>query len=310
MKKLHLLRNNTLLTVSCIALLPSSYAVAQENPDFMGLSDDEIQILQGTQPPQPSQNRLEQPATNEPITADVVPHSGQYYDADAFVPNDSLGRQVAPREVDPRYEPGSRYVVVRKDAGSGSYAAQLTAAQRALSLGRYTSALEIYEALHQRNPNKIPVMMGLAVAQQKSGFTESAITTYEEVLKKDPNNADAMVNMLGLVGSQYPSVAFRKLATLWEKNSRNPAVAAQLGLTSAELGNVDDAVRYLGIAASMEPQNANHLYNMAVVSDRAGQPKRAIEYYQKALEIDIAHGSGRTVPRELIYDRLADLRRL
>ncbi|MEM9469749.1 MAG: tetratricopeptide repeat protein [Pseudomonadota bacterium] len=288
----------------------SVYAQATDG-EFIGLSSDEVQIIQGTNPPAPSQNTLRGTAgINNQISADTVPHSGQYYDSDAFVPDASLGRRSAPREVDPRYEPGSRYVVVRKSAGAGSYAAQLTAAQRALSLGRYTSALELYENLYQKNPNKIPVMMGLAVAQQKTGFTESAITTYEEILAKDPKNADALVNMLGLVGTQYPSVAFRKLMDVWEKNPRNAGVAAQLGLTSAELGNADDAIRYLGIAASIEPNNANHLYNMAVVSDRAGQSKMAIDYYQKALEIDIAHGAGRSIPREQVYDRLADLRRL
>lgn len=249
-------------------------------------------------------------ASEEAAKPTPVPHSGQYYDSDYIVPSASLGGAAGPREVDPKYEPGSRFVVVRKGAGPDSIQAKMVAAQRALSLGRYASALELYDQLYKKQPKDKQVLMGLAVAQQHSGFTESAIATYEELLRLDPKNTDATVNMLGLIKSQYPSVAYRKLKDLWDNNTQNPGIAAQLGLISASLGNIEDAVRYLGVAASMEPTNAQHFYNMAVVSDQAGAYRDALELYEKALEVDITYGNGRSVPREQIYDRLAYLRRL
>ena len=277
------------------------------------------QPVQSTPPAEEPSEGLS-PLTPEPqVTTSVgqldvepqqVPHSGQYYDPDSIVPSEDLKSAVGPREVDPRYELGSSFVVVRKAAGSESVQARIVAAQRALSLGRYTSALELYEQLYKKQPKNKRVLMGLAVAQQHSGFVESAIATYEELLKLDPKNTDATANMLGLVKAQYPSVAYRKLRELWEKNSQSPAIAAQLGLTSASIGNTDDAIRYLGVAASLEPQNASHYYNMAVISDQLGAHKEAVELYQKALEVDVAHGGGRSIPREQVYDRLANLRRL
>lgn len=245
-------------------------------------------------------------------TADLVPipHSGQYYDAEALVPDASIRAAIGPRQVDPRYEPASRFVVVQKGLPADSVSARLVQAQRALKLGRYSSALELYEQLYKKSPKSHQVLMGLAVAQQHNGFTESAIATYEELLAHEPNNTDAMVNMLGLLQTQYPAVAYRKLRDLWEKNSQNPGLAAQLGLTSASVGNAQDAIRYLGIAATMEPDNPSHYYNMAVVSDRSGAHKDAVDLYQKALEIDVATGSNNEIPREQIYDRLANLRRL
>lgn len=252
------------------------------------------------------------PETASQITAAPTPvkHSGQYFDSDSLSPSAARRSSPAPREVDPRYEPGSRFVVVRKGAGADSVQARIVSAQRALKLGRYASAMEMYEQLYKKAPKNKQVLMGLAVAQQESGFTDSALATYEELLRLDPKNKDATVNMLGLVKSQYPSVAFRRLKDLWEKYPQNAGVAAQLGLTSAALGNAQEAVRYLGIAASIEPNNANHFYNMAVVSDQAGAYKDAMELYQKALEVDISFGGGRTIPRDQVYDRLANLRRL
>jgi Flp pilus assembly protein TadD len=239
----------------------------------------------------------------------AIPHSGLYYDPDSLGANNPFGMNV-PRQVDPKYEPGSRFVVVEKGAGAGSTQAQLIAAQRALKLQRYASALDLFENLYKKTPNSRPVLMGLAIAQQKNGFTESAIATYEELLELDPGNTDATVNMLGLMKKRYPAVAYRRLKELWEDNAENPAIAAQLGLTSAATGNTRDAIRFLGIAASLEPNNASHFYNMAVLSDRAGATRDAIQLYQRALEVDITHGGGKTVPREEIYDRLAFLRRL
>jgi Flp pilus assembly protein TadD len=215
-----------------------------------------------------------------------------------------------PRRVDPRYEPGSRYIIVEKTAKADSRQAALVAAKRALNLGRYSSALEMFETLYKENKRDPHVLMGLAVAQQNSGFNESAIRTYEELLEISPDNVDANVNMLGLIKRQYPSVAYRRLVDLWDKNPRNAGLAAQIGLTSAELGNNDDAIHYLGVAASLEPNNANHYYNMAVIVDRAGAQKQAVQYYEKALELDATYGGSRTVPRDSIYDRLSKLRRL
>jgi len=239
-----------------------------------------------------------------------VPHSGTYYDSDSIVPDPAIGAAVGPREVDPKYEPGSQFVVVKRSAGPDTIPARIVSAQRALKLGRYSSALEMYEQLYKKVPKNKQVLMGLAVAQQQSGFTESAIATYEELLALDPKNTDATVNMLGLLKEEYPAVAYHKLKDLWDKNSQNPALAAQLGLTSASVGNAQDAIRFLGIAATLEPTNPLHFYNMAVISDRAGDVKGAVELYQKALEVDVAYGSGRSIPREEVYDRLATLRRL
>ena len=251
-------------------------------------------------------------ATDAPAAEKAAPvqHSGLYYDSDYIVPSAALAGNAGPREVDPKFEPGSRFVIVRKGAGPESTQARLVAAQRALSLGRYTSALELYEGLYRKEPKNRQILMGLAVAQQQSGFTESAIATYEELLRIDPKNTDATVNMLGLVKSQYPSVAYRKLKDLWDNNRQNAGIAAQLGLTSASVGNMDDAFRYLGIAASLEPNNALHFYNMAVVSDQAGAYKDALDLYERALQLDVTFGDGRAIPRDQVYDRLARLRRL
>ena len=295
------------------SLPPQPAQIIQESP-----SDEIETLVEQVLVDEPLQSDLSENITEDVVAdavteekpeAKAIPYSGTYYDASSLGGSTS-GNSIAPRQVDPRYEPGSSFVVVQKTAGANSIPARIIAAQRALSLGRHTSALELYEQLYKDNPKSKQVLMGLAVAQQKSGFTESAIATYEELLKVDSKNIDAMANMLGLIKTQYPSVAFRRLRDLWEQNPNNANIAAELGLMSSSLGQDQDALRYLGVAASLEPNNASHFYNMAVINDRAGVPKNAIELYQKALEVDATYGASRSIKRDQVYDRLAHLRRL
>lgn len=238
--------------------------------------------------------------------------SDTYYDGGTGSTLPPVGGQNATaglRAVDPVLEPASQYVVVNKDRGASDYESMVVAAKRALKLKRYDSALEMYEQLYAKNKRDPRVLMGLAVAQQNSGLEEAALQTYDSLLALDKGNADAMLNMLGLLKKQYPAVALRRLTELQQEYPRNSMVAAQLGVTYADQGDYEQAFRYLGIASSIEPDNAQHLFNIAITADRVGKRKEAIKYYEKALEADAVYGSGRTIPRETIYDRLSVLRR-
>ena len=234
-----------------------------------------------------------------------------YYDSTLNVPTGPLAETVGPRKVDPVQEPASKMVIVRKNSDASDSESQVVAANRALELGRYESALEIFQDLAKKNSRDPRILMGLAVAQQKTGLTEQAILTYETLLDIMPDNVDAIINLTGLIQDQYPEVALRRLTDLSGKYPSNGGIAAQMGMIYAQAGDNAQAMVMLGKAASLQPQNAGHFYNMAVVADRMGSNKQqAINYYERALEIDAVYGNGRSVPREAIYDRLSKLRRI
>jgi hypothetical protein len=239
-------------------------------------------------------------------------HSGTYYDSNAIVPDRALSNAGAtgPRKVDPALEPGQKFVIAKKGPGASSTESQYIAAVRALKLGRYAAAMEMFQKLYKKSPRDPKVLMGLAVAQQGAGFSESAASTYEDLLKIQPNNADALVNLMGIMKSQYPSVTIKKLTELQSKYPENPGIPAQIGLANAEEGNYDDAIRYLEIAATMQPQNSSHVYNMAIITDKMGDASKAIKLYEEALQLDASYGdAANSLPREQIYDRLVVLRR-
>ena len=258
---------------------------------------------------QEAQGEEKSEATQAP-SQDDLSEPDVFYDSTDLAPGATPTQSTAPIKMDPREQPGQSFIIVKKNRAAGSYESQVVAANRALKLGRDAAALEMFEGLYKRNPRDVRVLMGLAVAQQRSGFSASAIETYEDVLKRDPHNQEAVVNMLGLMKNQYPEVALRRLTDLRKKYPNNPGIAAQIGMTQADLGRYDDALRYLDVAASLEPNNAAHVFNMAILYDRKGRKSDAITMYEEALKLDAIHGASRSIPRETVYDRLSSLRRM
>lgn len=233
--------------------------------------------------------------------------SDAFFDAEALVPQGEMSKQ-GPKRVNPALQPASKLITVRKNAGPDAVSSQLVSAERALSLGLNDSALEMFDALYLTNRRDPRVLMGRAVAFQNLGQFDEAMRAYEELEALDPRNVDVKVNMLGLLATKYPAIALRRLVELREQHPTHVGVVAQLAVTEANVGDFESALKHLGVAASMEPNNASHIFNMAVIADRVGQTSTAISFYEQALEVDTVYGSGRSVPRDAIYERLANIR--
>lgn len=245
---------------------------------------------------------------SDKIVAEKPDGPDTYYDSRINVPTGPMADKIGPRKVDPNQEPATKLVVAKKTHNAGEQEALLASANRALELDRYDAALDLFDRLYAKNKRDPRILMGRAIAQQKTGKTDVAIMTYEELLKIQPNNTEAIVNMMGLIQSTYPEVALRRLSDLQLKYPNNDVIVAQLGMAFANSGSTNEAIRALTTAASINPHNAQHLYNIAVVSDRAGNKTQAIKYYEDALQTDAVYGESKSVPREQIYDRLSRLR--
>lgn len=149
-------------------------------------------------------------------------------------------------------------------------------------------------------------LLAQAVALQRAGDTAAAIAVYEAVLAADPDNVIAGANLLGLIGQQQPGVALDRLRALHRRHPENAAVAAQLGVTEAMLGNADSALALLEQAVAREPDNPAFRYNLAVIADRAGRGDLAIRHYEAALALS---PSGAEDPAQIaILRRLQHLR--
>jgi len=296
----------------------SSVAVAEEGADTLAMGEIAVEMVEsGKVKPAPLPDADELSAFDgsagsvggiaAPSAVSSAADEDSFFDAEDLIPQSEMAKD-GPNKVDPSLQPGSSLIIVRKNSEMNSEEAHLVSAERAMALGRYDSALHIFTMLYQNSKKDERVLMGRAIVLQKLGRFDEAMKMYEALSKVQPNNLEARINMLGLLGTRFPAVALRQLVDLHNKNQGNAALTAQVGYAYARSGNVSSALQHLGVAASMEPQNASHLYNMAVIADRAGDVAQATSYYEKALEVDTVHGSGRTIPRDAVYTRLAQIR--
>ncbi len=306
-----------------IAPIPAE-AAAQVAPAESAVPTTEPEVIDEASAPAPASDVLASPdvdvhvdtnvvttATDVPVVPSLpaaeAPNENMFFDSESLVPEGEMAT-TAPRKVNPQLEPATKLIVVTKNAAPGSQQAQLVSAQRAISLGRYDSALRIYNEMYRKNSRDPNVLLGRAVALQKLGQNEEAVAAYEQALDASPESTEAQINMLGLLGERYPAVALQRLKEMNEDSPNDPRVLAQIAVVDARLGHYDEALSALGIAASIDQDNALHLFNMAVIADRAGKKSQAVTYYEKALETDTIYGGGRSVPREAIYDRLSQIR--
>ncbi len=200
------------------------------------------------------------------------------------------------------------YLVVHKDRNADDVDSRLTAARLSLSQGRNQAALQFFNELYQQNPRDKRVMMGRAVALQKLGQTENALTAYEEVLADDPKNLEALTNMLGLIKTQDPALALEKLQELRDIYPYNADITAQLGVAQGENGNYKEALKYLNMADALKPGSAYVLFNKAVLYDKMGQSTQAADIYRQIVRMSVDGNLDAPLPIDRIKNRLATMR--
>lgn len=184
----------------------------------------------------------------------------------------------------------------------------MVAAGRAMALGRYESALRLYESIERRNPTYTRALKGKAEALQALGRTEQAMETYKTAERIAPNDLGIRSGLLNATSEVAPNMAIDDLLRLYRNEPSNPRLAARIGMSYAGLGDYASAVSYLERAVRLDPKNPIFAFNLAVAADQVGQKEMAIRYYENALQLDNLYGGGATLNRSQIYDRLAVLR--
>jgi cytochrome c-type biogenesis protein CcmH/NrfG len=111
----------------------------------------------------------------------------------------------------------------------------------------------------QKKPGHTPILMRIAQIEHDQGKLEDATGHLREVVKNEPNNADAHVE-LGRV--------------LYEKGDREAGVA--------ETQN----------ALAINPKHVDALYNLGAMYANAGDTARARSYWRSAIEADPRSDSG------------------
>ena len=141
--------------------------------------------------------------------------------------------------------------------------------------------------LRMRNePSAIQLYFALGAAFEQDGSVDSAVATFEEILKHDPDHAQTL-NYLGyLLADRGIRLEYARdlLERVVKMEPNNAAYLDSYGWVFFRLGKYKEAVRYLKMAAELGNDGViyDHLGDAYQVT---GETDRAREWWQRALDL-------------------------
>jgi tetratricopeptide (TPR) repeat protein len=160
----------------------------------------------------------------------------------------------------------------------------LQAGYQAFNRGDLAGAQQQYEQALRTDPNNRDALLGAAAVALRQRQQQQAAAIYNRLLELDPNDGDALAGLMGLRQGD-PAQAELRLKTVLTRAPDAAPVQFALGNLYARQGRWPEAQQAYFRAWSAAPGNADYAYNLAIGLDRLNQGKLAITYYQKALAL-------------------------
>ena len=170
---------------------------------------------------------------------------------------------------------------------------KVNSAYAAYTVGDLATARAEYEQALREEPANRDALLGLAAVDVRAGRYESAEAVYLRLLQADPRDAHAQAALITLRGGRGDSMAAEsRVKSMLADNPGAHVLNFTLGNQLAQQGRWAEAQAEYFKAFSAEPENADFAFNLAVALDHLRQPKLALEYYRRALALAKARGAG------------------
>ena len=158
--------------------------------------------------------------------------------------------------------------------------------------GNLAAARTDYEQALRDDPANRDALLGLAAVDVRNGRLEAAEATYLQLLRADPRDAHAQAALIALRGGRMdPMVTESRIKTLLAADPSAHVLRFALGNQLAQQARWPEAQQEFFKAYAADPENADFAYNLAVSLDHLRQPKLALEYYQRALALAAKRGA-------------------
>ena len=153
-----------------------------------------------------------------------------------------------------------------------------------------TARTEYQNALREEPANR-DALLGVAALDVRAGRFETAEAGYLRLLQADPRDSHALAGLVALrAGRTDPLAAESRVKSVLADNPGSHVLNFTLGNQLAQQGRWAEAQQEYFRAFTGEPDNADFAYNLAVSLDHLRQPKLALEYYQRAIALAKARG--------------------
>lgn len=165
----------------------------------------------------------------------------------------------------------------------------LAEAYAALESNSLDSAQRLYNQLLRNEPKNIDALLGLAAIATQHGKTDEATRHYLQILELDPRHALAQTGLISLLGRADPLAAESRLKQLISRDP-SPYLYFTLGNLYADQSLWAQAQQAYFQAHHLDSANADYAYNLAVGLEHVNQPKLALGYYRRAVQLASARG--------------------
>jgi tetratricopeptide (TPR) repeat protein len=201
--------------------------------------------------------------------------------------------------------PRNRIAISRGDNATPRVSPALNDAYAALVAGQYDTAQRLYSQVARSDPSNVDALLGLAALAQRDNRSEEAQRHYLAILDIEPRHALAQSGLIALNSNVDPQAAESRLKQLVAREP-SPPLYFNLGNLYAAQGQWPQAQQAYFQAHSLDAQNPDYAYNLAVGLEHLGQQKLALGYYRKALQLASAKGAANFDPAR-IQERIAQL---
>lgn len=154
-----------------------------------------------------------------------------------------------------------------------------------LQAGKLGEAQRGYEQVLRSDARNVDALLGLATLAGRQGQTELAQAYYQRALESDPNDATAQAGLINTRGQTDPGLSESRLKTALAGQPDSSALHFALGNLYARQARWSEAQQAYFRAYSGEPDNADFIFNLAVSLDHLRQYRLAAQYYQMALDV-------------------------
>ncbi|HLX80046.1 MAG TPA: tetratricopeptide repeat protein [Burkholderiales bacterium] len=162
----------------------------------------------------------------------------------------------------------------------------VSAGYAAYQAGDLAKARSEYQQVLREEPANRDALLGLAAVEMRAQRYDLADGYYQRVLQADPRDPSAQAGMLALRSQQLDPVQVEsRVKSLLATNGESNVLFFTLGNQYAQQGRWAEAQQAYFKAFAADPDNPDFAFNLAVSVDQLRQPKLALEYYRRALEL-------------------------
>jgi tetratricopeptide (TPR) repeat protein len=158
--------------------------------------------------------------------------------------------------------------------------------------GDFAAAQSDYQQALREQPTNRDALLGMAAVDVRTGRLEAAEATYLRLLQLDPTDAHAQAGLIALRASRLDPLATEsRVKNMLAADPDAHVLQFTLGNQLAQQGRWAEAQQAYFKAFAASPDNADFAYNLAVSLDHMRQAKLALDYYRRAIVLAESRGA-------------------